>query len=329
MKKILVLGGAGFIGFHLVEKLSSHSDNQVTVCDNLFRGRLDTDLEHLLSTRPNIRFVNADLTEKSGYELLEIDYDQVYLLAAIVGVRYALEMPDRVVYTNAMIVLQTLEWIKHCRGAKLLFASTSETYAGGVMLGHIPVPTPEEVPLMVTDVTNPRFSYAVSKILGETAVISYSRKFGFPFVIVRYHNVYGPRMGFDHVVSEISMRILRREEPFVIYSPEQRRAFCYVDDAVRATTDLMDCPAANSTVVNVGNDREETRIDDLVNHLFDISGYHPVVEARPASSGSVYRRCPDLSRLRQLTGYEPQVGLAKGLRRAYKWYRKYWLEEDR
>ena len=101
----------------------------------------------------------------------------------------------------------------------LFFASTSETYAGGVSAGTVAVPTPEDVPLSVPDVAAPRFAYAASKILGEAAVIHTSRARARPSVIGRFHNVYGPRMGADHVIPELSLRALRREDPFRSRAP--------------------------------------------------------------------------------------------------------------
>ena len=320
MSKILVLGGAGFIGFHLVEKLSARPDHHVTVCDSLFRGRLDPEMQHLLSTRSNMRLVTADLTENSSYRLLGTDYDHVYLLAGIVGVRYTQEMPDRVVYTNATIVLQALEWVKGRARSKLLFASTSEVYGGAGNTGYnVTVPTPEDVPLIVEDIRNPRYSYAASKLLGEAAIVAYRCSFGLNAVIVRYHNVYGPRMGYDHVIPELSLRLLRRENPFRVYGCDQSRAFCYVSDAVDATIAVMESDETDGEILHIGNG-QETQIESLAHKLCALAGFYPDLERLPASPGSVKRRCPDLSKANQLLGYRPAVCLDDGLERTFEWY---------
>src|SRR5688572_1241906 len=171
MARILIFGGAGFIGFHLARRLADDSDHSVTLVDDLSRGRRDQDLE-LLLRRPNVQLVEADLTDPAALRSLPRAWEQVYMLAAVVGVRHAMEGPARVVRVNTLATLNVLEWISPAAG-RLFFASTSETYAGAVSLGHVPVPTPETVPLAISDITNPRFAYAASKLLGEAAVIHY------------------------------------------------------------------------------------------------------------------------------------------------------------
>ena len=321
MPKALVLGGAGFIGFNIVEKLSSLDDYEVTICDNLSRGRQDEHMDRLLVNRPAVNFVNADLTDVDSYALLGTEYDQVYLLAGVVGVRYTSEMPDKVVYTNAMITLLTLEWLKTFGTAKVLFSSTSEVYAGAAeTIPNFPIPTPEDVPLAIDDITNTRFSYAASKMLGEAAVVAYQRINKLPATIVRYHNVFGPRMGYEHVIPELSMRLLRKEEPFLVYGCDQFRAFCYISDAVDATIAAMESEATNSgEISHIGRD-EETQIGVLAQHLCDLAGFHPELRCVPAPTGSTSRRCPDISKARNLLGYEPKVGLEEGLKKTFEWY---------
>jgi UDP-glucose 4-epimerase/UDP-glucuronate decarboxylase len=216
--------------------------------------------------------------------------------------------------------MRLLDWLTPEAGM-LFFASTSETYAGGVSAGTVPVPTPEDVPLSVPDVAAPRFAYAASKILGEAAVIHTARARALPSVIGRFHNVYGPRMGADHVIPELSLRALRREDPFRVYGTDQRRAFCHVSDAVEAMVRLMATPVASGRVVNIGNDTEETRIEDLASLVLREAGFAPRLERVAAPAGSVARRCPDIGRLRELTGFVPKVSLEAGVRETFAWYR--------
>jgi UDP-glucose 4-epimerase/UDP-glucuronate decarboxylase len=144
-----------------------------------------------------------------------------------------------------------------------------------------------------------------------------------PFVIGRLHNVYGPRMGADHVIPELCLRALAKEDPFRVYGLEQRRAFCHVSDAVDAIRRLMASSAtAEGVVVNVGNDREETTVAALLELVLSAAGFRPRLDPRPAPPGSVARRCPDISRLRSLTGFEPRVSLAQGVRETLEWYRR-------
>jgi UDP-glucose 4-epimerase/UDP-glucuronate decarboxylase len=249
------------------------------------------------------------------------------MLAAVVGVRNVETDPARVVRVNTLALLHLLDWLPG-RGEVLFFASTSEAYAGGVAAGHVPVPTPEAVPVGVPDVAAPRFAYAASKILGEAAVLHTARARGLRAVIGRFHNVYGPRMGADHVIPELSLRALRREDPFRVFGPEQRRAFCHVADAVEAMTRLMATEAAWGQVVNIGNDSEETPIGELAALILRVAGFAPTVQARPAPPGSVARRCPDLGRLRALTGFAPKVALEAGVAETFAWYREWWPREE-
>lgn len=323
MASALVLGGAGFLGAHLARRLASDG-HEVTLVDNLSRGRFDKELQALCA-RPNVSFVEADLTEPAALGELERDWDQVYMLAAVVGVRNVEADPARVVRVNTLAILHVLDWLPE--SAVLFFASTSETYAGGVDAGSLPVPTPEDVPLVVPEIGAPRFAYAASKILGEAAVIHVARARRFRYVIGRLHNIYGPRMGADHAIPELCLRALHREDPFRLYGAEQRRAFCHVSDAVEAIGALVGTERAWGQVVNVGNDLEETLIEDLLRLILRIARFQPVIDHRPAPAGSVARRCPDLARLRALTGYRPKVPLETGVAETFAWYREWWRRE--
>jgi UDP-glucose 4-epimerase/UDP-glucuronate decarboxylase len=320
MQKILILGGAGFIGFHLSRRLAEAGHDLVLV-DDFSRGRKDADLEALLA-RPNVLVRTADLTDPRAFEAFGQDYDQVYLLAAVVGVRNVEKDPWKVVRVNTMVVMNTLEWMPS--NAKLFFASTSEAYAGAFMAGIAQIPTAEDVPLVIQDVTSPRFTYGASKLLGEVATIHAAKAKGFRYVVGRFHNVYGPRMGADHVIPELSLRALRRENPFKVYGTDQSRAFCYIDDATLAITLLMESPQADNQIVHIGNDTEETNIGDLTELVLRVAEFHPTLDRQPAPPGAVNRRCPDLSKLRRLTGFAPKVSLEEGVTKTFAWY-KNWL----
>jgi nucleoside-diphosphate-sugar epimerase len=309
--KALVLGGAGFIGVHMTRRLVADG-HEVTVVDDFSRGRNDPELSEL-----NVPVISADLTDPRAFDAIPHGWDQVYMLAAVVGVRNVEKDPARVVRINTLALLNTLDWLQP--GEKLFFASTSEVYAGGVSAGIVPVPTPEIVPLMIEDITAPRFAYAGSKLLGEQAVVHIARAKEIPFVIGRFHNVYGPRMGADHVIPELSLRAIRREDPFKVFGTDQYRAFCYVDDAVEAMLRLMD--QASGEIVHIGNDSEETNIGDLTKLVLRVADHFPALDVEDAPAGSVARRCPDLTKLRALTGFEPVVSLEEGVRRTFDWYR--------
>ncbi len=318
MANVLILGGAGFIGCHLARRLADEG-HALTLVDDFSRGQADREFE-TLRARPSVAVVARDLTRPDALADLPRTWDQVYMLAAVVGVRNVEGDPARVLRVNSLSLLHVLDWLP-AAGEVLFFASTSETYAAGVTVGLVPVPTPEEVPLVVPDPAEPRFAYAASKILGEAAVLHAARARGLRAVVGRFHNVYGPRMGADHVIPELSLRALRREDPFRVYGGEQRRAFCHVADAVEAMTRLVAAGAAWGRVVNIGNDTEETRVEDLAGLVLRTAAFRPEIERVDAPRGSVARRCPDLRRLRSLTGYVPKISLEAGVGETFAWYR--------
>lgn len=318
MRRTLILGGAGFIGYHLALRLAGEG-HELTLVDDLSRGRRDREMEALCA-RPNVTLVLADLTRADALAGLSKRWDGVHMLAAVVGVRNVETDPARVVRTNTLALLHLLDWMTPESGV-LFFASTSETYAGGVAAGTLPVPTPEDVPLSVPDVRAPRFAYAASKILGEAAVIHTARARGLRAVVGRFHNVYGPRMGADHVIPELALRALNGENPFRLYGAEQRRAFCYVSDAVEAIVRLTASEPACGQIVNIGNDSEETVIEDLARLVLREARFEPALDRMPAPPGSVARRCPDIGRLRALTAFVAKVSIETGVCDTFAWYR--------
>ena len=320
-RRILITGGAGFIGYHLALQLSQDSTNHIVLVDNFVRGRLDQDLEALLA-RPNIDLVSGDLTDTKTFNKLGNNYDEVYHLAAILGVPNVLKRPHEVLRINAVSTLLLLDWFTKGGGKKLLFSSTSEVHAWTHQFTTLPIPTPEDVPLSLTDLSNPRSSYAGSKIFGELAVTQYSSIYNKPFVIVRYHNVYGPRMGNEHAIPGLYYRILNGENPLRVYSASHRRAFCYVTDAVTATISAMRKKAANGQTINIGNDLEEITITELAQRLLEKAKIQANMVPQKAVNDPIVRRCPELSRARQLLGYQPQVPLDRGLDLTIDWYSK-------
>ncbi len=326
MKKILVTGGAGFIGYHLAKHLLEETDNFLVLVDNLQRGKRDEDFEELL-TNERVKFLQADLTDPAFYKTLPIDFDQVYHLAAVNGTKLFYQIPQEVLRINTLSLVYILEWIKNLsKKPKLCFTSSSEVYAGALnSFGQLPIPTPEKVPLVIEDPYNPRSSYDATKLVGEPFVIHYAKAYGFPAVIVRPHNFYGPRAGYDHVIPELSQRILDKTEPFIIYGPEETRTFCYITDVVRAMRLLTDATATNNQpieTVHIGNSDEITMLE-LAKKIFKIAGWTPdKLEFKPSPAGSVKRRLADISKIQKLVGWTPKVSLEDGLRQTFEWYKR-------
>jgi UDP-glucose 4-epimerase/UDP-glucuronate decarboxylase len=314
--RFLITGGAGFLGCHTAEALADVG-HQVVAADDFSRGSDDGAIA-ALAARENVSLHRANLLLPAAWNSLTGKFDCVIHFAAINGTRHFYERPYEVLDVNISLVTEMLRWHRRSgQRGRIVFTSSSETYAG---TSGVPVPTPETVVLTVEDMSNPRWSYATSKIAGESLVTNYGRTSGAPYVVIRPHNIYGPRMGNDHVIPEFAARIAKKEDPFVINGGENTRAFCFVRDFVRGTVLAAITGRADGQVINVGDDREEVRISDLAKLMFSVAGVSPKVVVRPAPAGSVVRRCPDISRARRLLGYEPQVNLREGVEATFKWY---------
>ncbi len=323
-KKILITGGAGFIGYHLSRHLLETSDNTLVLVDNLQRGRMDADFKGLLESS-RVTFLEADLTDPASYHKFGNGYDHVYHLAAINGTKLFYEMPEEVLRINMLSLIYMLEWFRReNHEGKFCFTSSNEAYAGGLnAFGILPIPTPEKVPLVVEDPYNARWSYAATKLVGELFVIHYAATYKLRALIVRPHNFYGPRAGYDHVIPEFSARISEQADPFPIFGADETRTFCYITDAVSAMQQLMDSSKTNGLpieTVHIGAD-EEVTMRELAEKLFSVASWHPKeFDIKMGPPGSVKRRKADISKIYSLIGWKPEMSLMDGLRKTHEWY---------
>lgn len=322
MSRILITGGAGFVGYHLSEYLSRRGD-EVVIADNLFRGKRDADLVSLLA-RPNVRLIETDLTEKENWKELGGGYDHVYHLVSVNGTRLFYEIPHVVLRVGVLSAIYALEWFRDVnqkKGAKILYTSSNEAYGGALeAFGVLPIPTPEEVPLVIPDPYNPRWSYGGQKLVGELLFIYFAKAYGLRMSIVRPHNFYGPRAGFDHVIPSVLEKIKEKKDPFPIPGAEQTRAFCYIDDAVDALARVMESEVTDGKTYHIGTS-VETVIGDLVDTMFALSNWRPKErDTNVPPEGSVKRRAPDVSKIQRDIGWEPTTPLEDGLKKTIEWY---------
>jgi nucleoside-diphosphate-sugar epimerase len=320
-KSALLLGGAGFIGYNIARYLAEHRDYDLTIADDFSSGKKDAELDALCA-QYRIRLITVDLSRADSYNLFDIHYNYVYVLASVVGVNRCIEEPEEVIRINTAIILNTVEWLKWAKPDRVLFASSSENYAATTDTFNYPVPTGEDVPLCIADTRHPRFTYAVTKILGESAFFTYGRKLGIHTVIIRYQNIYGPRMGFKHAIPHIIERMYTGEEPVKIYGGEQTRAFCYCTDAAEGTVKALESDKSNQQVYHIGTEDEIT-IDTLTRAIGSIMGYKGAYEAGQTYLGSVSRRCPAIGKTKRELGYAPRVGLREGLEQTVAWYKAF------
>lgn len=320
MKKILIIGGAGFIGYHLTKKLSEDPHHDITIVDNFFRGKRDGDLRALISEN-KIKVVEADLTKQESFAQLDNAYHQIYMLASVVGVDYTTSIPHEIIRINTALIYNTLEWLRTITCDRVLFTSTSECYAGTIEAFDYDIPTPETVPLCISDIAHPRFTYAVTKMLGESGFHQYAKAYGFELIVVRYHNVYGPRMGFKHVIPHLAQRFAKGENPFKVYGHDQTRAFCFISDGVKGTILAMEKGRSGETY-HIGT-QEEITIENLIRYVGSLYHFNGDYENAPTYPGSVRRRCPDISKATGELGFTPEVSWKDGVRQTIKWYREY------
>lgn len=193
---------------------------------------------------------------------------------------------------------------------RFIFSGTCESYAGAVDYFNYPVPTDESVPLVITDITNPRWSYAGGKIVNELQVTAANQQLGQQYTIVRYHNVYGPGQR-DHFIPEFYERA--KTGDLILHGWDNTRSFMYITDAIEVTKKILFEPAFANEVVNVGVDNEYC-IKDVAELILEIANISGNIQLNPAPAGSVKRRCGDITKLHKLTDFKAKVSLADGIK---------------
>ena len=317
-KKVLILAGAGFIGLGISEFLGKNRNYEITIADILSPGQKDPDFDRVVSDH-SIKVIKGDFADPEMFEKLDNNYDYVYMLASVVGVNRCIEEPHEVIRINTALIQNSLKWITENNIGKVLFSSSSECYAATTDTFNYPVPTPEKVPLTISEIAHPRFTYAVTKILGESAFLTYGEKYNFPVTIVRYQNIFGPRMGFKHVIPHLVERFYNNEDPFKIYGANQTRAFCYITDAAEGTVLAMENENSDHEIYHMGSP-EEITIEELVKIVGDLMSYGGEYVSAPTYPGSVSRRCPDITKSKEHLNYSPKVPWKKGLKETVSWY---------
>ena len=307
MTHTLITGGAGFVGSHLAEQLLA-SGRHVTVIDDLSTGSI----RNLDACRADPRFryhIDSIMNYPLMAELVD-RADEVYHLAAAVGVRLILEKPVQTIATNIRGTEIVLELAAR-KGRRVLITSTSEVYGKGTR-----IPFSEEDDLVFGATRRPRWSYACSKAIDEFLALAYYREHGLPVVIARLFNTVGPRQTgqYGMVIPRFVAQALAGE-PITVYGDgSQTRCFGHVLDVIRGLRGLMDTPAAAGQVFNVGNDAEIS-IADLARLVAAKAGsaseirFIPFEQAYDENFEDLVRRVPDLSRIRAAIGYQPTTGI--------------------
>ena len=316
IRRILVTGGAGFLGSHLCERLVQ--DGQDVICiDNLFTSQ-KSNIEHLLG-RPNFEFIRHDVTHP-----IFLEVDEVYNLACPAAPGHYQYNPIKTMKTAVLGAINVLGMAKRMK-AKVLHASTSEVYGDPTV--H---PQPESYRGNVNPI-GPRACYDEGKRAAETLMFDYHRQNKVDVRVVRIFNTYGPRMHpFDgRVVSNFIRQALLGEDITLYGDGAQTRSFCYRDDLVEAMVRMMDLPPGFTGPVNIGNPGEFT-IRELAELVVELTGAKSqIVLTRPLPEDDPLQRQPDITLAREKLGWEPTIPLREGLARTISWFQSVDLDSFR
>jgi UDP-glucuronate decarboxylase len=311
-KRILVTGGAGFLGSHLCERLLREG-NDVLCVDNYFTGRKDN-IAHMLG---NAHF------EAMRHDIcfpLYVEVDEIYNLACPASpIHYQFD-PVQTTKTSVLGAINMLGLAKRVR-AKIFQSSTSEVYGDPTM--H---PQREEYRGNVNPI-GPRACYDEGKRAAETLFFDYHRQHKLRIRVVRIFNTFGPRMhpNDGRVVSNFIVQALKGENLTIYGNGEQTRAFCYVDDLIEGFVRLMAAPDDATGPINIGNP-VETTVRELAEKIIAMVGSSSKIESRPLPVDDPVQRCPDITRARNLLDWEPRVPLDTGLERTIAFFRDLLVE---
>jgi len=305
-KRVLVTGGAGFVGSHLCERLLARGHDVLCV-DNYFTGRKDNIASLLCS--PNFEAMRHDVTVP-----LSVEVDEIFNLACPASPVHYQNDPVQTTKTSVIGAINMLGLAKRV-GARILQASTSEVYGDPTV--H---PQTEEYRGNVST-TGPRACYDEGKRCAETLFFDYNRQNNVRIKVVRIFNTYGPRMHPDdgRVVSNFIMQALRGEDITLYGEGTQTRSFCFVDDLVEGLLRMMDSDDSVIGPVNLGN-THEIEVRELARHVLELTGSRSRIVHRPLPQDDPLQRCPDIGLARRVLGWEPKVPLREGLARTIGYF---------
>ncbi|MBV8095645.1 MAG: SDR family oxidoreductase [Acetobacteraceae bacterium] len=313
-QRVLVTGGAGFLGSHLCERLLREG-HDVLCADNYFTGRKDN-IAHLLSD-PHFEAMRHDITFP-----LYVEVDQIYNLACPASPVHYQHDPVQTTKTSVIGAINMLGLAKRV-GARIMQASTSEVYGDPTV--H---PQTEEYRGNVNPL-GPRACYDEGKRCAETLFFDYHRQHKTRIKVVRIFNTYGPRMhpNDGRVVSNFIVQALRGQDITVYGDGQQTRAFCYVDDLVDGFIRMMASPTEVVGPINLGNPHE-IPVRELAERVIALTGSRSRIIYRPLPQDDPLQRCPDITRAKTLLGWQPHVPLDEGLKRTIAYFENLLLERE-
>src|SRR5579883_426081 len=310
-KRILLTGGAGFIGTALTRRLVA--DHEVVILDNCHRNALRASG---LLAHANVRMIEGDVLDLDAMRDAVAGCSAVVHLAAIAGVDTVLKMPVATMKVNILGTYHALEAAVQAGGVeRFVDFSTSEVfgaYAYNVREGDV---------TSLGAVGEARWTYAVSKLATEHLAHNYHAQYGLPTVSIRPFNIYGPGQVGEGAIHRFIVQALKGEPLTVHNDGSQIRAWCYIDDIVTGILSCLTRPQAVGHAFNIGNPRSVVTIYNLAQMVLSLSGSAAGIRFVDWNKADVELRIPNIEKARRLLGYEPQVNLEDGLRRTIDWYR--------
>ncbi len=314
-KRILITGGAGFIGSTLAGRLAEL--NEIVLFDNLARNTL----QHTsLSQHRNVKLVQGDILDYEATRRAMEGAQIVVHAAAIAGIDTVIKSPVRTMEVNMIGTANVLRAAKDAKVKdRVIEFSTSEVF------GSMAYRVTEDNHAVAGSAGEGRWVYAVSKLAGEHLAYAYYREFGLPTVTLRPFNIYGPGQTGEGAI-QIFIRRALRNEPITIYGDgTQIRAWCYVDDMVEGLMFAMESPKAVGESFNIGNARAVTTIFGLAETVCRVLNSKSEILFKPALSADIELRIPETKKSEQLLGFKAKVDLEEGIRRTAQWYREHVL----
>jgi UDP-glucose 4-epimerase len=314
-KKVIVTGGLGFIGSYLVKKLIKKGW-KVYIIDSAIRGNVER-ISDILS---EIKLYQLDIRDEESVLSVfkKVKAELVIHLAAINGTENFYQHPQLVLEVGIKGILSIINACQKADVPDLILASSAEVYQEAKI-----IPTSEDVPLIIPNSLNPRYSYAGSKIISELIAFNYYKEHFRKVQVFRPHNIYGPDMGWKHVIPQLIMQINKLSNSYEVLpitiqgSGNETRAFCYIDDAINGILKMYEL-GKHREIYNIGNN-QEISILKLINFIEDFINVKLKINISPLKQGSVLRRCPDISKISSI-GYAPKINIEEGLKRTIKWY---------
>jgi len=314
-KNVLITGGSGFIGAAIVESFVNDGVN-VKVFDDNSRGSL----RRLAHIQNKVTFIEGDIRDAAAVRIALKGIDLVVHLAAVNGTKFFYQVPELVLEVGVKGILNVMDACELEGVRELIVASSSEVYQTPPS-----VPTAEDVPALIPDVTNPRYSYAGSKLITELLTLHYGNKYLDRAILFRPHNVYGPDMGWEHVIPDFVCKMLDEKKKagsdtfdFVIQGDGlQTRAFVHIKDFIAGLRCVIES-GEHLNIYHIGNP-EEINIRDLAMKVAEYLELSITIVPGPTAPGGTNRRCPDISKLINFN-YAPKTSIETGLASTVKWY---------